>query len=134
MKVSQGVLFGREVYLYHPEYFNEHDEVIIFTREEFRRMYQSMSAQMEQINRTYLTMDPGEEWRVMGVWFKIMESIHRLNLNLDDIFSNKPLQSYLDAYIQDTIDSPPMVFPSSLNEMVTPESLGVNWSRGQVEY
>jgi len=117
------------VYLYHPEYFNEHEEVIIFTREEFRRMYQSMSAQMEQINRTYLTLDPGEEWRVIGVWFKIMESIHRLNLNLDDIFSNKPLQTYLDTYIHDTIDSPPMVLPSSLNEVVTPESLGVNWSR-----
>jgi hypothetical protein len=129
LKVSQGVLFGRKVYLYHPEYFNEHDEVIIFTREEFRRMYQSMSAQMGQINRTYLTLDPGEEWRVMGIWFKIMESIHRLNLNLDDIFNNKPLQSYLDTYIQDTIGLPPMVLPSSLNEVVTPESLGVNWSR-----
>jgi hypothetical protein len=117
------VLCGRIVQLYHPELFNEHEEVVIFTREEFRRMYQSMNTQIDHITRLDMSLDRSEEWKVVGVWPKIMERIRLLDLNLESIFSNKPLQTYLDTYIYDTADLPEMVVESS-SEMVTAESLG----------
>lgn len=117
------MLCGRRVQLYHPELFNEHEEVVIFTREEFRRMYQSMNTQIDHITRLDMSLDRSEEWNVIGVWPKIMERIRLLDLNLESIFSNKPLQTYLDTYIYDTADLPEMVVESS-SEMVTAESLG----------
>ncbi|EKQ50662.1 MAG: hypothetical protein B655_2398 [Methanobacterium sp. Maddingley MBC34] len=128
MRVSQGVLCGRRVQLYHPELFNEHEEVVIFTREEFRRMYQSMNTQIDHITCLDMSLDRSEEWKVVGVWPKIMERIRLLDLNLESIFSNKPLQTYLDTYIYDTADLPEMVVESS-SEMVTAESLGFTWSK-----
>lgn len=126
MRVSQGVLCGRRVQLYHPEFFNEHEEVVIFTREEFRRMYQSMDMQIDHITRLDMSLDRSEEWKVIGVWPKIMERIRLLDLNLESIFSNKALQTYLDTYIHDTADLPEMVVKSS-RDMVTAESLGFTW-------
>lgn len=126
MRVSQGVLCGRRVQLYHPEFFNEHEEVVIFTREEFRRMYQSMDMQIDHITRLDMSLDRSEEWKVIGVWPKIMERIRLLDLNLESIFSNKALQTYLDTYIYDTADLPEMVVKSS-RDMVTAESLGFTW-------
>lgn len=117
------MLCGRRVQLYHPELFNEHEEVVIFTREEFRRMYQSMNTQIDHITLLDMSLDRSEEWNVIGVWPKIMERIRLLDLNLESIFSNKPLQTYLDTYIYDTADLPEMVVESS-SEMVTAESLG----------
>ncbi len=126
MRVSQGVLCGRRVQLYHPEFFNEHEEVIIFTREEFRRMYQSMTMQINHITWLDMGLDLSEEWKVIGVWPKIMERIRILDLNLESIFSNKPLQTYLDTYIYDEADLPEMVVESS-SDLVTAESLDFNW-------
>ncbi len=126
MKVSQGVLCGRRVQLYHPELFKEHEEVIIFTREEFKRIYGSMVQQMEHVTRLDMSMDRSQTWKMLGVWPKIMERIHLLNLNLETIFSNKPLQTYLDIYVYDNTELPEIV-TESLNDMVTVESLGVNW-------
>lgn len=126
MKVSQGVLCGRRVQLYHPELFKEHEEVIIFTREEFRRIYESMVQQIEHITLLDMSLDRSEAWKMLGLWPKIMERIHLLNLNLETIFSNKPLQTYLDTYVYDNTELPEIV-TESLNDMVTVESLGTTW-------
>ncbi|MDY9923251.1 hypothetical protein [Methanobacterium sp.] len=128
MRVSQGVLCGRRVQLYHPELFNEHEEVIILTREEFRRMYQSMAMQIDHITRLNMSLDRSEEWGVIGLWPKIMERIRIMDLNLENIFSKKPLQTYLDTYIYDDADLPEMVAESS-SEVVTAESLCFSWSK-----
>jgi len=129
MRLSQGVLCGQRVELYHPEFFEEHEEVIIFTREEFRRMYQSMAAQINHLHRLDMGLDRSEEWKLMGVWPKIMERIHILSLNLESIFNKKPLQTYLDSYIYESIGINEKTTIGSLNEVLTPESLGVIWSK-----
>ncbi|WP_321421250.1 hypothetical protein [uncultured Methanobacterium sp.] len=126
MKVSQGVICGRRVQLYHPELFKEHEEVIIFTREEFRRIYESMVQQIERITLLDMSLDRCETWKMLGAWPKIMERVHLLNLNLETIFSNKPLQTYLDTYVYDNTELPEIV-TESLNGMVTVESLGTTW-------
>jgi len=42
MRVSEGVPRGRIAELYNPEMFHEHEEVIVFTREEFSHFYTSI--------------------------------------------------------------------------------------------
>jgi len=129
MRLSQGVLCGRRIKLYNPEFFEEHEEVIIFTREEFRRMYQSMDVQINHLHRLDMGLDRGEEWKLMGIWPKFMEYIHILTLNLESIFNNKPLQTYLDSYIYDGVDIIEKTTIKSLNKVLKPESLGVIWSK-----
>ena len=75
-----------------------------------------------------MSLDRSEEWNVIGAWPKIMERIRLLDLNLESIFSNKPLQTYLDTYIFDNVDLTEMVIESS-SDMVTAESLGFSWSK-----
>jgi len=123
------VLCGRRIELYNPEFFEEHEEVIIFTREEFRRMYQSMDVQINHLHRLDMGLDRGEEWKLMGIWPKFMEYIHILTLNLESIFNNKPLQTYLDSYIYDGVDIIEKTTIKSLNKVLKPESLGVIWSK-----
>lgn len=126
MRVSQGVLCGRRVQLYHPELFKEQEEVIIFTREEFRRMYESMILQINHITRLDMGVDRSKEWEVIGLWPKIMDGVRLLDLNLETIFSNKPLQTYLDTYVYDNTELPEIV-TGSLNDLITVESLGPGW-------
>ena len=129
MRLSQGVLCGRRIELYNPEFFEEHEEVIIFTREEFRRMYQSMAVQINHLHRWDMGLDRGEEWKLMGLWPKFMEYVHVLTLNLESVFNNKPLQTYLDSYIYDGVDIIEKTTIKSLNDVLKPESLGVIWSK-----
>lgn len=129
MRLSQGVLCGRRIELYNPEFFEEHEEVIIFSREEFRRMYQSMAVQINHLHRLDMGLDRGEEWKLMGLWPKFMEYVHVLALNLESVFNNKPLQTYLDSYIYDGVDIIEKTTIKSLNDVLKPESLGVIWSK-----
>jgi hypothetical protein len=52
MRVSEGVPRGRIVELYDPGLFQEREEVIVFTRDEFNRTYTSMREQIDYINKT----------------------------------------------------------------------------------
>jgi hypothetical protein len=126
LRVSQGVLCGWRVQLYHPELFKEQEEVIILTREEFRRMYESMILQINHITQLDMGVDRSKEWRVIGLWPKIMDGVRLLDLNLETIFSNKPLQTYLDTYVYDNTEIPEIV-TESLNDLITVESLGTSW-------
>ena len=66
MRVSEGVPRGRIAELYNPEMFQEHEEVIVFTRDEFRRFYNSMQQQIDYINEIDLFLDRSEEWKLIG--------------------------------------------------------------------
>ena len=105
MRVSEGVPVGQFVELYNPEIFQEHEEVIVFTREEFNSFYNSMRGQIDDINRIDLFFDRSEEWKLLGYWPKIMERICILNLNVDSLLSKKPLQSHLDSSIFNPVKS-----------------------------
>lgn len=105
VKLSEGVPRGRFVELYNPENFQEHEEVIVFTRDEFNRTYTYMQEQIDYINKQQTLVEIGEEWKLLGYWPKIMGKVHLLDKNMDSIFKKEPLQSYLDAYLHDTIVS-----------------------------
>ena len=49
MRISEGVPNGRIAELYNPEMFQEHEEVIVFTRNEFSRFYYSMQDQIDYL-------------------------------------------------------------------------------------
>ncbi len=103
MRVSEGVPCGRTVELYNPEMFQEREEVIVYTRDEFNRFYTSMQEQINYISKIYL--EPSEEWKLIGYWPKIMERVHILDRNMDLLFEKDQKQSYLDAYLYNTIQN-----------------------------
>jgi len=83
--------------------FNEGEEVIVFARRDFERMYTSLYGQIDYINKTYLHLDREKDWMLMGYWPEILERIYILDLNMDLIFKNESLQCYLDTYLFDII-------------------------------
>lgn len=103
MRVSEGVSGGRVAELYNPEMFREHEEVVVFTRDEFNRIYRSMREQIDHINRIDLHIDGSENWKLMGYWPKIMERVYILDRNMDAILKNEPLQCYLDAFLYSSV-------------------------------
>jgi hypothetical protein len=105
MRVSEGVPRGRIAELYNPGMFQEREEVIVFTRDEFSRTYTSMREQIDYINKTDLHLNRSEEWKLIGYWPKILGRVYILDRNLDSILEKKPLQCYLDACLFNTIRS-----------------------------
>jgi hypothetical protein len=105
MRVSEGTPNGRIAELYNPEMFQEHEEVIVFTRNEFNRFYTSMQRQIDDINEIDLYFDRSEEWKLIGYWPKILEKIYIIDVNMDSLLKEEPLQCYLDASIYNTIKS-----------------------------
>ena len=106
MRVSEGVPNGRIAELYNPEMFQDREEVIVFTRNEFNRFYTSMREQIDYINNIDLYFDRSEEWKLLGHWPKIMDRIHIIDVNMDSLLKTEPLQCYLDASLYNTIKSP----------------------------
>ena len=106
MRVSEGVPRGRIGELYNHEMFQEHEEVIVFTRGEFSRFYNSMQDQIDYINNIDLFFDRSEEWKVLGYWPKIVERIHILDVNMESILTKEPIQAYLDASLYGAIRNP----------------------------
>lgn len=103
MRLSEGVPRGRFVELYCPDMFQEHEEVIVFVREEFNRTYTSIQEQINYINRADLHLDRNHGWKLMGYWPKIMERVQILDFNMDSLFRKEPVQCYLDAYMYSAI-------------------------------
>ena len=106
MRVSEGVPFGRIAKLYNPEMFQEHENVVVFTRDDINRTYTSIMAEIDFINKIDLHLDRSEEWKLIGYWPKIMQSVHRIDMNMDLILKKEPIQSYLDTYLCRDIQSP----------------------------
>jgi len=105
LRVGEGAPMGRFAKLYNPEIFEEHEEVIIFTRDDINRTYNSIMAQIDDINKIDLHLDREEEWKLIGYWPKIMHKVHHIDLNMDLMLKKEPLQSYLDAYLYNNVCS-----------------------------
>jgi len=106
MRVSEGVPDGNIIELYNPEQFQDHEEVIVFAREDFQNTYNSISGQIDYINRITVHLDVGDDWKLLGYWPKFLERIYLLDLNMDLIFQEEPVQCYLDTYLYNSIGSP----------------------------
>ncbi len=105
MRVSEGVPRGRIAELYNPKLFQEREEVIVFTRNEFSRTYTSMREQIDYINKADLQLNRSEEWKLIGYWPKILGRVYILDVNLDSILKEEPVQCYLDACLYSTLRS-----------------------------
>ncbi|UTB32314.1 MAG: hypothetical protein NKF70_12580 [Methanobacterium sp. ERen5] len=106
MRFSDGTSIGRYAELSHPKIFQEHEEVIVFTREQFGNFYNSVQEQIKYLNGIDLYFDQNEEWKLLGLWPKIMERVHILDVNMDSLIKKEPLQCYLDAELYETIVNP----------------------------
>lgn len=105
MRASQGVPFGATAILYNPELFSDHEEVIIYERDEFRRTFSSIRDYIQEIFLKNHQLDQQNSRRLMGEWMWIMERVHIINNNLEDFFTETPCQGYLDTYIHNPIES-----------------------------
>ena len=105
MKVSGGIPNGRIAEVYNPVLFQEHEEVIVFAREEFNRTYSSIREQIDYINKVDMHLDRVEEWKLLDYWTKILERINILDINMNLMFKKEPVQCYLDSYLYNTIKS-----------------------------
>ena len=105
MRLTEAVSNGRFLEVYNPGLFHEHEEVILFAREDFNRTYSSIREQIDYINKVDMHLDRNEEWKLIGYWTKILERINILDLNINLMFKEEPMQCYLDAYLYNTIQS-----------------------------
>ncbi len=113
MKMSQGEVKGRFAEPYHPEQFQNHEEVIVFTREEFNRTYRALQEHINHIEKIYFKFETGENWKLLGYWPEIMGKTHLLDVNMDSLFKKELQQCYLDVYLNNIIgDSEKKVVPS----------------------
>ena len=105
MRASQGASYGRYGELYHPEVFNDHEEVIVFKREEFASVFKSMMNSIDYINDIDLKFNREDDYKLMGLWPQIMGRIHIIDVNIDDFIVQDPLQGSLDAFLYPATES-----------------------------
>ena len=89
MKFSQGASYGRYGELYHPEVFNEREEVIVFKREEFASAFKSMMNSIEFIEDINLKFNQQEDYKISALWPRIMSRVHIIDVNIDDFLSSR---------------------------------------------
>ncbi len=126
MRFSQGAAYGRYGELYDPEIFNDREEVIVFNREEFGWAFKSMMTQIGYINDIHLKLNSADEYKLMGLWPKIMERIHIINVNMEDFLMQEPVQTHLDAFLynQTKSKSSELLKPGV---KVAEKPLGIDW-------
>jgi len=117
MRFSEGTTKGRFAEINNPDIFQDHEDVIVFTREEFDWVYRSMLNQVNYVNDIALKLDPNDSWKLMGYWPKIMERVHIIDKNMDMLLTEKPQQAYLDAFIYD-ITTPVKTKPVPIKKKV----------------
>lgn len=71
MRVSEGMPCGRFAELCNPEVFQEPETVIVFTMEDINRMFTSIMAKIDYINKIYLHLDRDEEWKLRAIGRKL---------------------------------------------------------------
>lgn len=126
MRVSEAIPRGMKVHLYHPELFSNHEEVIIYTRDEFRRNYLAMREYIEYAFKEYYHIGSEREWELGGHWARIMERIYFININMGLFLGKGPSQAYLDTYVEIPVDpSEDLVGDTAMN--VSPDSLLAGW-------
>ncbi|MBZ2165822.1 hypothetical protein [Methanobacterium spitsbergense] len=85
--------------------FQEQEEVIVYTRNEFNRFYTSMMEQINYINQIDLYLDKNEDWKLIGYWPKLMEKVHILDVNMESILTKEPIQAYMNSSPYNTVKS-----------------------------
>jgi len=126
MKFSQGASYGRYGELYHPEVFDDREEVIVFKREEFASAFKSMMEQIEFVNDINLKFNHKDDYKLLGLWPQIMGRVHIIDVNVDDFLVQDPVQGSLDAFLYPATES----LSTGLTEsgIKLPEKpLGVDW-------
>lgn len=127
MRVSHGIPFGAKAMLYDPDSFQDHEEVIIYQREEFKRVYGIMHDYVKDIFLMDYRLGRDDTRKLMGHWPWIMERINIINLELDSLLGEKPSQAYLDTYLYNTIGNSEKEMVESLSRISKEyeEELGV---------
>lgn len=126
MRASQGIPHGPKARPYHPELFQNHEEVIVYEREEFKRNFKAMRNSIGDIFLMYLGLDVENDFMLLGQWPRIMERIHIINLELNSFFSEKPVQCCLDTYMHNPVkDTEQQLVESLSNQSI--ESMGLDW-------
>jgi hypothetical protein len=105
MRFSQGASYGRYGELYHPEMFRDHEEVIVFRREEFASAFKSIMESIEFIEDIDLKFNRKDDYKLLGLWPKIMGRIHIIDVNIDDFLVQDAFQGHLDAFLFHTSKS-----------------------------
>ena len=126
MKFSQGASYGRYGELYHPEVFNDREEVIVFKREDFASAYKSMMKSIEFIEDINLKFNQQEDYKILALWPRIMSRVHIIDVNMDDFLMQESSQGLLDAFLYHAQES----LSTGLIEsgIKLPEKpLGVDW-------
>lgn len=126
MRASQGIPHGPKARPYHPELFQNHEEVIVYEREEFKRNFKAMRNSIGDIFLMYLGLDAEDDFMLLGQWPRIMEKIHIINLELNSFFNEKPVQCCLDTYMHNPVkDTEQQLVESLSNQSI--ESMGLDW-------
>ena len=126
MRVSEGVPRGRKIFLYHPELFKEHEEIIVYNRQEFKRAYLSINEYIDFIFKQYSQIDRERDFELAGHWARIMGRIHFINQNMELFLDKGPSQSYLDTYIKIPVDPSEDLLVESATK-VSPDPLLADW-------
>jgi len=126
MRVSQGASYGRYGELYHPEQFNNREEVIVFKREEFASAFRSMMDSMGYIDDIDLKFERQDDYKLLGLWPKIMSLVHIIDVNIDDFLLQEHIQSHLDAYLYYKTESVEDELIKSCVK-VAEKPLGIDW-------
>jgi hypothetical protein len=126
MKFSQGASYGRYGELYHPEVFDDREEVIVFKREEFASAFKSMMNQIEFIEDINLKFNRKDDYKLLGLWPQIMSRVHIIDVNIDDFLMHESSQGRLDAFLYNSAESStPKLVESCIKLPEKP--LGVDW-------
>jgi hypothetical protein len=126
MKASQGASYGSYGELYHPEVFNDREEVIVFKREEFASAFKSMMNSIEFIEDINLKFNKQNDYKLLGLWPQIMGRVHIIDVNIDDFIVQDPLQGQLDAYLFNKTESVSTGLTESGIKLAE-KPLGVDW-------
>ena len=106
MRASQAMPFGAKAILYRPKLFSDHEEVIIYERDEFRRTFNNIRDCIQEIILKNHQLEQQQNSRgLMGEWIWIMERIHLIDNNLEDFFTDNSCQGFLDTYIPNPVES-----------------------------
>jgi hypothetical protein len=131
MKVSQGIPFGAKAMLYDPDSFQDHEEVIIYQREEFKRVYEIMHDYMKDIFLMDHLLDRDDTRRLINHWAWIMERINIINLEMNSLLGETQSQTYLDTYLSNPVGKRVEEIAESLS-IISEESeeelgVGLDW-------
>ena len=85
--------------------FYDREEVIVFRREEFASAFKSMMEQIEFIEDIDLKFNRQDDYKLLGLWPKIMSRVHIIDVNIDDFLVQDALQWCLDAYLYNPVKS-----------------------------